>query len=128
MPTSTKSGYSSKSGSSIKSSSSTKKALTDYYVYAPLGAGDLVIEKSRELSKKAWTRALKERKQLLKAYRDMAKRGEKLVTSVRKSAYTRRAADQAKTARSQVKSAVTSIRKTADATASATKAAAKKVG
>jgi hypothetical protein len=128
MPTSTKTGYSTKSGSSVKRGSSTKKALTDYYVYAPLGAGELVIEKSRELSKKAWTRALKQRKQLLKAYRDMARRGEKLVTSVRRSAQTRRAVDQAKTARSQVKSAVSSIRKTADATARATKQAAKKVG
>jgi hypothetical protein len=94
MPTSTKSRYD-------KSRSSTKKALADYYVYAPLGAGDLVIEKSRELSRKAWTRALRERKQLLKAYRNLARRGEKLVTS---------------------------IRKTGDATATATKAAVKKVG
>jgi hypothetical protein len=94
MPTSTKSRYD-------KSGSCTKKALTDYYVYAPLGAGDLVIEKSRELSRKAWTRALRERKQLLKAYRNLARRGEKLVTS---------------------------IRKTGDATATATKAAVKKVG
>jgi hypothetical protein len=120
MPTSTKSRYD-------KSRSGARKALTDYYVYAPLGAGELVIQKSRELSKKAWTRALKERKQLLKSYRDLARRGEKLVTSVRKSAYTRRAVGQAKTARSQVKSAVTSIRKTGDATATATKAAVKKV-
>ena len=121
MPTSTKNGYS-------KSDSSTKKALTDYYVYAPLGAGELVIEKSRELSRKAWARTLRERKQLLKGYRDLARRGEKLVTGVRKSAYTRRAVGQAKTARSQVKSAVTSIRKTGDATASAGKAAVKKAG
>jgi hypothetical protein len=121
MPTSTKKRYD-------KSGSSTRKALTDYYVYAPLGAGDLVIEKSRKLSKKAWTRALQERKGILKAYRNLARRGEKLVTSVRKSAYTRQAIGQAKTARSQVKSAVTSIRKTGDATATATKAAVKKVG
>ena len=30
-----------------------RKALLDYYVYAPLGAGQLVIEKARELSGKA---------------------------------------------------------------------------
>ena len=121
MPTSTRSRYD-------KSGSSTKKALADYYVYAPLGAGELVIEKSRELSKKAWTRAMRDRKQLLKGYRGLARRGEKLVASVRTSAYTRRAVGQAKTARSQVKSAVTSVRKTGDATATATKAAVKKVG
>jgi hypothetical protein len=114
MPTTTKSGY------------STKKALADYYVYAPLGAGELLVEKTRKLSRKTWTEARKQRKQLLKAYRDLAKRGEKLVSSVRRSAYTRRAVEQAKTARSQVKSAATSVRKTADATAAATKAATKK--
>jgi 16S rRNA C1402 (ribose-2'-O) methylase RsmI len=111
-----------------KSRSSTKKALTDYYVHAPLGAGEVLVEKSRELSKKAWTEARKQRKQLMKTYRELAKRGERMVISVRNSAHTRRAVDQAKTARTQVKSAVTSIRKTADATTTATKAAAKKVG
>jgi hypothetical protein len=121
MPTSTKSR-------SSKTSSSTKKALADYYVYAPLGAGDLVIEKSRQLSKTVWIRALKERKQLLKGYRNLARRGEKLVAGVRTSAYTRRAVGQARTARSQVASAVTSIRKTGGATATAGKAAANKAG
>jgi hypothetical protein len=121
MPTSTKSRHDGRG-------SATKKALADTYIYAPLGAGDLVIEKSRELSRKAWTRALRERKQLLDGYRDLARRGEKLVASVRKAAYTRRAVGQAKTARSQVRSAVTGIRKTGDATATATKAAVKKVG
>jgi hypothetical protein len=116
MPTTTKSG------------SSRKMALTDYYVYAPLGAGELLVEKTRELSTKAWTGARKQRTQLLKSYQDLAKRGERLVQSISKSAHTRRAVEQAKTARSQVKSAATSIRKTADATATATKAAVKKVG
>ena len=111
-----------------KSSDTTKKALTDYYVYAPIGAGDVLLEKSRELSQKAWKQALMQRKQLMKTYQDLAKRGERLVKSVRKSAYTRRAVSQAKTARIQVKSAVTSIRKTAGASATATKAAAKKAG
>jgi hypothetical protein len=107
---------------------STKRTLTDYYVYAPIGAGEVLVEKTRELSRKTWTEAQQRRQKLLRTYADLAKRGEKLVTSLRKSAYTRRAVDQAKTARSQVKSAVTSIKKTADATATATKAAAKKVG
>jgi hypothetical protein len=110
-----------------KSRNSTKKALTDYYVYAPIGAGDLLLEKTRDLSRKTWTEAQKQRRKLLKSYRSLAERGEKLVGSVSKSAYTRRAVDQAKTARSQVKAAVTSIRKTADASATATRAAAKKV-
>jgi|SRR5207247_5883613 len=113
---------------STKSRTGPRKSLSDYALYAPLGAGQLVVEKTREASKKAWTIAQTRRKNVLKAYEDLAKRGEKLVTSVRRSGYTRRALDQAKTARSQVKAAATSVRKTAGATKEATRAAAKKVG
>jgi hypothetical protein len=105
----------------------TKKALLDYYVYAPLGAGQLVVEKTREFAGKAAHTAKGQRKVILKSYSKLAQRGEKLVSSVRKSAYTRRAADQIKTARTQVKGATTSVRKAASSTATATKAAAKKV-
>jgi hypothetical protein len=104
----------------------TKKALLDYYVYAPLGAGQLVVEKTKELTGKAAGAAKGQRRAFAKAYASLANRGEKLVSSVRRSAYTRRAADQIKTARTQVKGAATSIRKAADSTATATKAAAKK--
>jgi hypothetical protein len=116
MPTSTKSGP------------STRNGLTDYYLYAPLGAGQLIVEKTREATRKALTVAKRRRKAAMKAYLDLARRGERLATSVRRSAHTRRAMDQAKAARSQVKAAATSLRKTADATTKATKAAAKKVG
>ena len=111
-----------------KNRSSAKKAISDYALYAPLGAGQLVVEKTREVSKKAWTGAQKRRKKALKAYEDLAKRGEKLVTSIRRSTYTRRAIDQAKSARPQFKATATRARKTATATTKATKAAAKKVG
>jgi hypothetical protein len=111
-----------------KSRSGPRKALSDYALYAPIGAGQLVVEKTREASKKAWTMAQKRRKGVLKTYEDLAKRGEKLVTSVRRSAYTRRAIDQAKSARSQVKAAATGVRKTGGATGQAAKSAAKKVG
>lgn len=113
---------------STKSRSGPRKALSDYALYAPLGAGQLVVEKTREASKKAWTMAQKRRRRVLKTYEDLAKRGEKLVTSIRRSTYTRRAVDQAKSARSQVKAAATSVRKTAGATTEAAKSAAKKVG
>jgi hypothetical protein len=106
----------------------TKKALLDYYVYAPLGAGQLLVEKTRELAGKAADTANGQRKSIVKSYSKLAQRGEKLVSSVRKSAYTRRAADQIKTARTQVKGAATSVRKAAGSTAQASKAAAKKVG
>jgi hypothetical protein len=105
----------------------TKKALIDYYVYAPLGAGQLAVEKTRELAGKAADVAKSRRKVFFKTYATLAERGEKLVKSVRKSAYTKRAADQITTARSQVKGAATSIRKAAGSTATAGRAAARKV-
>ena len=111
-----------------KSRSGPRKALSDYALYAPIGAGQLVVEKTREASKKAWTMAQKRRKGVLKTYEDLAKRGEKLVTSVRRSASTRRAIDQAKSARSQIKAGATGVRKTAGATGQAAKSAAKKLG
>jgi len=106
----------------------TKKALLDYSVYAPLGAGQLLVEKTRELAIKAADTAKGQRKGIAKSYSNLAQRGEKLVSSVRKSAYTRRAVDQMKTARTQVKGATTSVRKAAGGTAQASKAAARKVG
>jgi hypothetical protein len=71
-----------------KRGSSTKRGLTaaDSFLYAPLGAGDLLVEKSRELSRKAWARASDQRARLLKSYRQMAQRGEKLVTGLRATA------------------------------------------
>jgi len=104
----------------------TKKALLDYYVYAPLGAGQLMVQKTKELAGKAAGAAITRRRAVAKAYAGLAGRGEKLVSSVRRSAYTRRAADQIKTARTQVKGAATGVRKAAGSTATATKAAAKK--
>lgn len=111
-----------------KQSYDTRKALMDYYVYAPLGAGQLLIQKGKELGTRAVEVAKDRRELALKTYRDMSERGEKLVGSIRRSAYTKRAIDQAKTARSQVKAATTSVRKAAGTTAEATKQAAKKVG
>ncbi|HEY3211084.1 MAG TPA: hypothetical protein VGL18_15100 [Actinomycetota bacterium] len=104
----------------------TKKALLDYYVYAPLGAGQLVVEKTKKLAGKAAGAAKSQRRTFVKAYAGLAGRGEKLVSSVRRSAYTRRATDQIKSARTQVKGASTTVRKAAGSTATATKAAAKK--
>jgi hypothetical protein len=104
-----------------------KKALLDYSVYAPIGAGQLLVEKTRELAGKAADTAKGQRKSFVKSYSKLAQRGEKLVSSVRRSANTRRAVDQIKTARTQVKGAATSVRKAAGSTAQASKAAAKKV-
>ena len=111
-----------------KQSYDTRKVVLDTYVYAPLGATQVLIEKGKEYGTKALEVAKDQRETAVKTYRDMVVRGEKLVGSMRRSAYTRRAIDQAKTARSQVKAATTSVRKAAGTTAEATKQAAKKVG
>jgi hypothetical protein len=105
-----------------------RKAFADYYVYAPLGAGQLLLEKSRELSGKAVQFAQSHREDWVKSYQELAERGEKLVASIRRSAATRRAIDQTKVARSQVKAATTSVRKAANTATEATRQAAKKVG
>ena len=95
---------------------------------APADVAKELSGKASELSGKAVSLAQDQRKAVLDAYGDLASRGEKLVSSVRRSAYTKRAVAQSKTARTQVKAAATSIRKAAGSTATATKAAAKKVG
>ena len=105
-----------------------RKALADYYVYAPLGAGQLLIERSRKLSGAAWHLWQSGARTISERYREMAERGEKLVSSIQRSAYTQRAVDQTRTASRQVKGAATSVRKAVDSTAQATRAAAKKVG
>jgi len=109
-----------------KSKFGTKKALLDYYVYAPLGAGQLVVEKTKKLAAKAAGAATTQRRAVAKAYVGLAGRGEKFASSVRRSASSKRAAEQIKSTRTQVKGAATSVRKAAGSTATATKAAAKK--
>ena len=99
-----------------------------YFVYAPIGAGQLLVEKIRELPRAVSQVAVDPRGKVMEAYEDLAKRGEELVSSIRRSAPTQRAVEQARTARSRVKAATTSVGKAVDAGAQATKSAAKKVG
>jgi hypothetical protein len=106
-------------------------------VFASVGAGDLVYSAVRDMSGKVVTiaRAPHEAQDLaeklsedvLKAVEGLAARGEKLVGSIRGSAYTSRAAHQTKVARSQVKAATTSVRKAVDTTTAAAREAVKKV-
>ncbi len=94
-------------------------------MYAYIGAGQFFVEKAKELSSKA-TDAGAWRQKAEDRYQDFAKRGEKLVESIRRSRYTERALEQSKTARSQVKAATTSVRKAVSSTTEAARAAAKK--
>lgn len=105
-----------------------KRAALDYYVYVPLGATQLLVENTKRLYGSAWDMISNGRQTASKTYRDLAERGERIASSVKRSAYTQRAMDQSKTARAQVKGAATSVRKALTTTATATKTAAKNVG
>ena len=110
-----------------KTKSRAKKSALDYYVYVPLGAGQLLIEKTRELTGAAVTFTKGRTKDFNKGYASLAKRGEKLASSVRRSVYTKRAVAQTDKARHQVKATVRTIRRAAGTTAEASQAAARKV-
>ena len=105
-----------------------RNPLLEYAVFVPLGATQLAVGKARTLTMRAWTMADSRRKDLLKGYDELAERGEKIVTSWRRSVYTQRAADQTKAARSQVRSAARSLRRAVGTTTEATRAAARRIG
>ncbi len=67
------------------------------------------------------------RKRSTKEFDDLAKRGEKLVGTIKRSQPTKKAASQAKAAKSKVKAATTSVAKAADATTDAVVSAVEKV-
>jgi transposase len=108
--------------------------------YALIGAGQAAVEtgktavtrargiKPEEVRDRLSSTANTSRRWFTKRYTSWAKRGERLATQISKSAPAKRAAEQTKQARSQVKAATTSIRKAVGAQADAAKTAAKKVG
>ena len=108
-------------------------------VYAGLGVGQIVIEKVSKLSGKAIDLARstpEDRKKAAdKVYHDLAARGEKLVSTIRGSEYTKAVAGQAQVVGQQVRSATSKgvsatakgVQKAADTTAKAAKAATDRV-
>jgi hypothetical protein len=107
-----------------KSRKDAAKALSDYYVYAPLGAGQLVFEKAAEVTRLALGAVREKRGDVLGAYRDLAKRGRALVSTVRRSPATRRADQKIDAARVNLRSTVKSARRTGRATTKAARATA----
>lgn len=109
-------------------------------LYAAVGAGDLAIEKARNLAPANVRRTLPKRLTKVQdrigdagtkavtgtfeMYSSLVNRGEKTVRSIRNAAPTKRAVAQSKNATSQTKAAVTSSQKAASATATAVKEAA----
>ena len=80
------------------SSDDLRKALADYVVHVPLGAGQLLMEKGKELSKKVGSVAQDSGRSVAKTYADLAQRGEKVAKNLRHSSYARRTVDSTKAA------------------------------
>ncbi|MGH2724239.1 MAG: hypothetical protein ACRDI0_08215 [Actinomycetota bacterium] len=72
--------------------------------HAVLGSGDFAVEKSKELADAA-------RRNSVRAYADLAGRGERVANRVRRTKPAKRAAEGTRQAARQVKGAYTSIRK-----------------
>jgi hypothetical protein len=115
-------------------------------LYAVAGAADLAVSTLRHLPQEAGRIRARIPGEAAKTYGQLVRRGESLVTGVRRSRPTRQAAEATRTAvsrtkaantrvrrstattRSSVKSAGTSVRKAAAADTKAARAAAGKVG
>jgi hypothetical protein len=71
-------------------------------LYAVVGVGDFTVQKVRDLTQI-------DRKSSEKVYKNFVKRGKSLSTKVKNAAPTKRAFEQTKTARTQVRAATTSV-------------------
>ena len=86
-------------------------AKTQEFLYALVGAGDLAIDKARNLRNI-------DMKSATTVYGDLVSRGQSLSKKIRSSAPSKQAVAQTKTARTQVKAAATSVSKAVRANAS----------
>ena len=67
-----------------------RKAVADYTIHVPLGAGQLLLEKGKELTVKVGSLSQGPRTRVRRTYADLAKRGEKVAQDLRHSALGRR--------------------------------------
>lgn len=137
-----------KTGNTIQANADARVAIPDARrgLYAYVGVADLAVEKLKTLPElqeqvvAGFKTQVRELPQTLRAalteasesvsdtYGELADRGEKLVTSIRRAPATRRAEEQVKIAKAQAKGARTSVRKAADSTVAAAEAASNKIG
>ncbi|MDQ3957226.1 MAG: hypothetical protein M3273_02770 [Actinomycetota bacterium] len=89
-------------------------------LYAVVGAGDFTIEKVRS------ARRIVDPKSTRVVFEDLVSRGRDLSGRIGRSAPTRKAVAQTKTARSQARAAATSVGKAVRANAKAARSAAEK--
>jgi hypothetical protein len=92
-------------------------------LYAVAGAADLAVSTIRHLPEEAERFRSRLPGEAAKAYDQLVRRGESLVTGVRRSPSTRQAAEATRTAVSRVKAANTRVRRSAKTTRSPAKAA-----
>ena len=96
-------------------------AKSQEMLYAVVGVGDFAIEKARSVAK------ITDREATQKVVDDFIKRGRTLSRRVTTAAPTKRAIEQTKTARTQIKAATTSVTKAIRLDAIAARSAATKV-
>jgi len=94
-----------------KKTNDLRKAVADYTIHVPLGAGQLLIEKGMELTVKVGSFAQDPRTRVRRTYADLAKRGEKVAKDLRHSRIGRRAIGQTKAATDTVRAAVSGTKR-----------------
>jgi hypothetical protein len=92
-------------------------------LYAVAGVADLAVSTIRHLPEEAERFRTRFPGEAAKTYDELVRRGESLVTGVRRSRSTRQAAEATRTAVSRVKAANTRVRRSAKTTRSSAKAA-----
>ena len=92
-------------------------------LYAVAGAADLAVSTIRQLPKEAERMRARFPGEAAKTYDRLVRRGESLVTGVRRSRTTRQATEATRTAVSRTKAASTRVRRSASTTRSSAKAA-----
>jgi hypothetical protein len=97
-------------------------------LYAVAGAADLAVSTIRQLPSEAAKLRGRLPGEAARTYGQLVRRGETLVTGVRRSRATRQAAEATGTAVSRTKAARTTVRRAAAADTRAVKDAASKVG
>ncbi len=97
-------------------------------LFAVVGAGDLAVENIKELPTQVVAISATLPGKAFELYGDLVQRGQKLVSTIRRSSATQQAEAQIKVAKAQAKAATTSATKAAKATAKAVDTAASKIG
>jgi hypothetical protein len=92
-------------------------------LYAVAGAADLAVATIRHLPEEAERLRARLPGEAAKTYDQLVRRGESVVTGIRRSRSTRQAAEATRTAVSQTKAATTRVRRSTRTTRSSAKAA-----